>query len=266
MTAQKDLTHSTDAYTPQEVALLVEAGGTRKANMPALKTITLGVLAGAYIAFGAMFYTLIMADQSLGFGIGRLLGGLVFSMGLILVVIGGAELFTGNNLIVMAWADGQVSTRALFRNWSMVYAANFAGALGSALIMHFSGSLEIGGNAVGEMAVAIATAKLELPASQAFLKGVLCNMLVCLAIWLSYAAHSVSGKILAIIFPISAFVALGFEHSIANMYLIPIGMLNGAPADIAGLLGNLLFVTLGNIVGGSVCVALVYWLVFLRRA
>jgi formate/nitrite transporter len=255
---------STDAYAPNQIAALVEQGGVQKAALSVPRTLTLGVLAGAFIAFGAMFYTLIIADQSLGFGLGRLLGGIAFSLGLILVVVGGAELFTGNNLIVMAWADRKVTTRALLRNWSLVYLANFAGALGSACIMHFSGALSLGDGTMAETAAGIATAKLQLPYSQAFFRGILCNALVCLSIWLSFAAHSVSGKILAIVFPISAFVALGFEHSIANMYLIPIGMLNGAAPDIAGFMANLVFVTLGNIVGGSLCVAIVYWIVYLR--
>jgi formate/nitrite transporter len=196
--------------------------------------------------------------------VGRLLGGIVFSLGLILVVMAGAELFTGNNLFVMAWADHKVTIGALLLNWSLVYLANFVGAVSTAGIMHLSGALGIGDGAVAETAAAIATAKLELPATQAFVRGVLCNALVCLAIWLSYASHSVSGKILAIVFPISAFVALGFEHSVANMYLIPIGMLNGAAPDITGFIGNLVFVTLGNIVGGSILVAIIYWLIYLR--
>lgn len=258
------LNHSIDAYSPIEIAALVEQGGVRKATLPTLQVFTLGIIAGSFIAFGAMFYTLIVADQSLGFGVGRLLGGIVFSLGLILVVIAGAELFTGNNLIVMAWADGKVTTQALLRNWALVYLANFAGALASVCIMHLSGVMNIGDGVMAETAANIATAKLQLPALQAFSRGILCNALVCLAIWLSYAAHSVSGKILAIIFPISAFVALGFEHSIANMYLIPIGMLSGAETDMAGFIGNLVFVTLGNIVGGSVFVAAVYWVVYLR--
>jgi formate/nitrite transporter len=253
-----------DAYTPQEIAFLVEQGGVRKAHLPALQTVTLGLLAGAYIAFGGMFCTLILADPDLGFAAARLLGGLVFSLGLVLVVIGGAELFTGNNLIVIAWADGKVSSAELLRNWSLVYVANFAGALVCVALMQLSGGLQLGGGAVADTAAAIATTKLQLPPTQAFFRGILCNALVCLAIWMSFASHSVTGKIMAIAFPISAFVALGFEHSIANMYLIPIGMLNGAPADIGGFMANLLFVTLGNIVGGSVCVAAIYWIIYVR--
>jgi formate/nitrite transporter len=256
---------TSDAYAPAQIAHLVESAGVRKAALPALQTVTLGVLAGAFIAFGAMFFTVTVTDSALGLGATRLLGGLAFSLGLILVIVGGAELFTGNNLIVMAWADRKVTAAQLLRNWSLVYLANLAGALGCVVLVHLSGSLELGGGAVGRTAASIAAAKLELGFVEAFARGLLCNALVCLAVWLSFAAHRVSGKILAIVFPISAFVALGFEHSVANMYLIPIGMLAGPGGiDVAGFIGNLIPVTLGNIVGGSGFVALVYWIVYLR--
>lgn len=256
-----------DAYSPPQVALRVKEVGVAKANLPAVQTITLGLLAGAFIAFGAMFYTLVMSDNQLGFGPGRLLGGVAFSLGLILVVIAGAELFTGNNLIVMAWADRKITLRRLLRNWVLVYLANFAGAVGTALLMHWSGSLESGQGAVAETAARIAVFKVQLGLIEAFFSGILCNALVCLAVWLSYAAHDVSGKILAIIFPISAFVAVGFEHSVANMYLIPVGVLSGAEGiTAAGFVANLVTVTLGNIVGGSGFVALVYWVIYLRRS
>ena len=253
-----------DAYTPPQMARLVEAVGVRKAQLSAIQTLTLGVLAGAFIAFGGMLFTLVMTDTSLGFGLARLVGGIAFSLGLILVVVGGAELFTGNNLIVMAWADGKVSTAALLRNWILVYIANALGAGGMVVMMLMADGLSIGGGGVATTAVAIADGKLALGFTEALVRGVLCNVLVCLAVWLCFAAHSVSGKILAILFPISAFVALGFEHSVANMYLIPIGMMAGAGFDPMGLIGNLVPVTLGNVIGGGVLVALVYWLVYLR--
>jgi formate transporter len=255
-----------DAYPPAQVALLVEQVGVKKATLPLVETLALGLLAGAFIAFGAMFYTLVLTDNPLGFGPGRLLGGLAFSLGLILVVVGGAELFTGNNLAVMAWVAGQIRTGQLARNWTLVYAANLVGALGTALMVLWSGTLELGGGAVAETAVAIAQAKVALGVVEAFFRGILCNVLVCLAVWLCFAAHDVPGKVLAIIFPISAFVALGFEHSVANMYLIPVAMLAGAEGvTAAGFLANLVPVTLGNIVGGGVFVALVYWLIYLRH-
>lgn len=259
--------NSFDAYAPAEIAARVEKVGVVKAKLPALQTATLGLLAGAFIAFGGMFFTLVMTDSGLGFGPARLLGGLAFSLGLVLVVIGGAELFTGNNLIIMAWADRKVTSAELLRNWGLVYVSNLVGALGCVVLVHFSGTLELGGGAVARTAAGIAEVKLGLGFVEAFSRGILCNILVCLAVWLCFAAHSVSGKILAILLPISAFVALGFEHSVANMYLIPIGMLAGpGDFDLAGFAGNLLPVTLGNIIGGSVFVALVYWLVYLRHA
>jgi formate/nitrite transporter len=247
------------------MARLVNSVGVRKAKLPALQLWMLGILAGAFIAFGGMFFTLVMTGNELGFGLSRWMGGIAFSLGLILVIIGGAELFTGNNLIVMAWAEANITTGQLARNWVLVYAANLAGALGSVALVWFSGILGLDGGSVARTAVGIAAAKLELGFVEAFVRGVLCNVLVCLAVWLCFAAHHVSGKILCILFPISAFVALGFEHSIANMYLIPIGMLAaGGTVDIVGFVGNLIPVTLGNIVGGSGFVALTYWVIYLR--
>ncbi len=255
-----------DAYSPREIAALVEGVGVAKARLPALDTLALAVLAGAFIAFGAMFFTLVTTGNDLGFGVNRLIGGIAFSLGLILVVVGGAELFTGNNLIVMAWADRKITLGQLLRNWTFVLAGNFVGAVGAAALIYLSGVLKLDDGAFAASAAQIATAKVALPASEAFFRGVLCNALVCLAVWLCFAAHSVSGKILAIIFPIAAFVALGFEHSIANMYFIPLGWLVGADGVTVGsFLGNLVPVTLGNIVGGSVFVALVYWVIYLRR-
>jgi len=255
-----------DAYAPAVVSERVENAGVAKAKLGVGQTLVLAVLAGAFISFGGMICTLVMTGSELGFGPARLLGGVAFSLGLILVVVGGAELFTGNNLIVMAWADRKVSTGRLFSNWVLVFVGNLIGSLATAAIVFWSGTLELGGGAYGETARAIAEAKVALPFHQAFLKGVLCNTLVCLAVWLCFAAHTVSGKILAIIFPISTFVALGFEHSVANMYLIPVGWLAGADGvTVEGFLGNLVPVTLGNVVGGSAMVALVYWYVYLRH-
>ncbi|MGI9331724.1 MAG: formate/nitrite transporter family protein [Gammaproteobacteria bacterium] len=254
-----------DPYSPAQIARLVEAAGVRKVRLPPLDMFTLAVLAGAFIAFGGMFFTLAVTGAELGFGPTRVLGGLTFSLGLILVVIAGAELFTGNNLIVMAWAHGKVTATELATNWGIVFIGNFVGAAACVAFMYASDALSIGGGAQAETAIAIARAKVELDFTQSFVRGVLCNVLVCLAVWLSYASHRVAGKVLCILFPITAFVALGFEHSIANMYLIPIGMLaSGQGIDLIALLGNLVPVTLGNIVGGSVLVTLVYWLVYLR--
>ena len=255
-----------DAYTPAKMAELVEGIGVKKAALPIVPTLMLGVLAGVFIAFGAMFFTLVMTNQYMGLGSARLLGGIAFSLGLILVVVGGAELFTGNNLIVMAWADRKVTTLQLLRNWGLVYISNLSGAVGAAALMYWSGTLSFGDGAVSETALEIAIAKINIDPLQAFIRGILCNVLVCLAVWLCFAAHHVAGKILAIVFPISAFVALGFEHSVANMYFIPLGMLiSGGDISVMDFLNNLVPVTLGNIVGGGVFVALVYWAIYLRK-
>ena len=244
-----------DAYSPREIAEKVQLVGVTKARLPFLQTAMLGILAGAFIGLGALYYTLVASDATLGFAATRVLGGLVFSLGLILVSVAGAELFTGNNLMVMAWADRKITTAELLRNWIIVYAAN----------------------AVGAAYVKIAVAKSTLPFSEAFFKGVLCNLLVCLAVWLAMAGHTVVDKILAIVLPISAFVAAGFEHSVANMYFIPLGILSAdtvtLPASVnvaslgwSGLAANLVPVTLGNIVGGSVLVAAVYFVVYRQHA
>ena len=249
---------------PARIAVLVEQVGVAKVNLPAHKMLTLAFLAGAFIAFGAVYYTVVITGSDLGYGPTRLLGGLAFSLGLILIVVGGAELFTGNALITMAWADRKVTTRQLMVNWVLVYAGNFAGSIAMALVVHRSGIVD---GAVAETARAIAMSKVALPLEQAFLRGILCNVLVCLAVWLCFAARTVPGKVFAIIAPISAFVALGLEHSIANMYLIPIGMLAGAEGiSVFDVVANLVPVTLGNIVGGAVLVASVYWVVYLRNS
>jgi len=257
---------SFDAYKPEKIAELVENIGVKKALLPAIPTIMLSLMAGAFIAFGAMFYTLVMTNHDMGFGPARLLGGVVFSLGLILVVVGGAELFTGNNFIVMAWAEHKVTTAQLLRNWSLVYIANFIGAIGAAILMYWSGALLLGDGAVAETALNIAVYKVNLEPIQAFIRGILCNALVCLAVWLCFAARDVASKILAIIFPISAFVALGFEHCVANMYFIPLGMMiSDGEIGVTVFLTNLIPVTIGNIIGGSLFVAFVYWVVYVKK-
>jgi formate/nitrite transporter len=256
--------HPLDVVQPARIAQLVEDVAMRKVRLPFVQTLTLGVLAGAFIALGAMFFTIVVTGSELGFGPTRMLGGLAFSLGLILVIIGGAELFTGNSLIVLAMADGRVTIRELLRNWAIVYLGNFVGSLGTALLVHFSGIMDAGGGSVGLTAMTITEVKLSLSPLEAFTRGILCNVLVCLAVWMCFAAHDVPGKVLVILFPISAFVALGFEHSVANMYLLPIGMLHAGSFPVLPALSNLLFVTAGNIVGGGVLVALVYWLVYLH--
>lgn len=247
-----------DAYAPAEIARRIEAAGVAKAALALVPLATLGVLAGAFIAFGGIAYTAMTAGVELT-GPVRFAGGLVFCLGLVLVVVGGAELFTGNALIVMAWASGRIRLAALLRNWGIVLLANLAGALAVAVAMWLAGLLS---GAHGARAAAIAEAKFALGWGEAFWRGVLCNALVCLAVWLAMAARSVTDKVLAVLFPIATFVAAGFEHSVANFYLLPAGLLAGAAGGAAELAGNLLPVILGNILGGAGGVALSYRLAY----
>lgn len=264
-----------DAYSPKEIAERVEHAGVAKARLPLLSMAMLGVLAGSFIGLGSLYFTLVTSDPSLGFAASRVLGGIAFSLGMILIVIAGAELFTGNNLLVIAWANKKISSRELLKNWVIVYLSNAIGAAGLVALVVLSRYPDMNNGAVALHAVKIAAAKTALPFWEAFFKGVLCNVLVCLAVWLAMAGRSVTDKIMAIIFPISAFVAAGFEHSVANMYFIPLGVLlsdsapSGSAANIAhlnwqGFAQNMLPVTLGNIVGGGLMVALVYYIIYRR--
>lgn len=266
-----------DCYSPKEIAEHVENIGVTKANLPLLSQAALGVLAGGFIGLGAMFFKLVVSDANLSFAIARVLGGVVFSLGLILVVVAGAELFTGNNLLVMATVAGRVPASRFFQNLLVVYVANFLGAVGLAGLVALSGHWQMGGSAVGQTALNIAVTKCALPFSEAFFKGVLGNVLVCLAVWLAMAGRTVTDKVLAIVFPIAGFVACGFEHSVANMYFIPLGIFlseqvaasSAANLDVlnwAGLVRNLLPVTLGNLLGGAGMVGLVYWVIYRRDA
>ncbi|MCS7010545.1 MAG: formate transporter FocA [Anaerolineales bacterium] len=275
---------SFDALLPPEMAQRAEDIGIRKATLPTDKMLLLAILAGAYIALGALFSIVALSGtSSLPYGVSRVLGGLVFCLGLILVVVGGAELFTGNNLIVMAWASRKVGTRALLRNWLIVYVGNFIGAVGTALLLILAQHYTFADGRVGETALKIALSKLQFGFWQAVVLGILCNGLVCLAVWLTYSARSTTDKIMAILFPITAFVAAGFEHSIANMFFIPYALfikhfhpdfllLVSTVGDISALswinflLKNLVPVTLGNIIGGVGLVALLYWSIYLRAS
>ncbi len=258
------IAHGFDAYAPREIPARVKEFCAAKARLPLLSLALLGMLAGAFIGLGAMLYTLVASDASLGFAAQRLLGGLAFSLGLVLVSVAGAELFTGNNLLAMAWVDGCTSTREVLRNWTVVCLSNFVGASGLALLVWLSGQAEFHGGAVGDAAVRIAVTKANIGALEGFVRGMLCNVLVCIAAWMVLAGRSVTDKVVAIVFPITAFVAAGFEHSIANMYLMPLGMLLGAPIGPLDMLLNLVPVIAGNLVGGSVLVALVYHVIYVR--
>ena len=271
---------SVDAYTPKEIAAQIEKVGISKSIGDPSRLFALAILAGSFIAFGAVFFTLVTHDSmGVAAGLMRLIGGVVFCLGLIFVVVAGGELFTGNNLIVMAYVDGKVTFSQLMKNWVLVYAGNFVGALGILVLIYLSGHWQIGQGGVGAKVIAIANAKVNMSWMEAFTRGILCNILVCMAIWLCFAGRTVVDKVLAILFPITAFVAMGFEHSVANMYFIPAGLLASQQAELVQLAGNinlenltvagflvknLLPVTLGNIVGGSVFVGLFYWFIYLR--
>jgi formate/nitrite transporter len=290
---------SFDAILPPGMAAKAEELGVKKASLPMLNMLVLAILAGAFISTGAIFATTVSAgsmavkgaDGALAFSTGlpyglvRLLTGLVFSLGLILVVVAGSELFTGNNLIVMAFAGRKVSLGALLRNWMVVYTGNFIGSIVTAGIMFYTKQYAFGSGSIGLNVLNIAEAKTSLEFVQAVALGIMCNALVCMAVWLCYSARSTTDKILSIIPPIAAFVAAGFEHSIANMYFIPIGLFVkyfgdakffetiGKTAEAFPNLTwgnffvkNLIPVTLGNIIGGAGLVGLVYWFVYLRRA
>lgn len=273
-----------DSLLPPEMALRAESVGVSKANMSLSKTLVLAILAGAFIAFGSIFFTMVTAGSTMYYGITRLIGGISFSLGLVLVIVGGAELFTGNNLIIMAWANKKISTSQLIKNWVLVYIGNMTGALFIVILVFFSRQYSFASGVVGINILNIAKTKCELGFIQAIVLGILCNILVCLAVWLCFSSQSVSGKIVSILFPITAFVTSGFEHSIANMYFIPeaililnhgdekfLALVNASSQNYESvswsnyLFSNLLPVTIGNIIGGAVLVGLVYWFVFLRK-
>jgi formate transporter len=285
-----------DTILPATMAARAEESGVRRAATDPLTLLVLGVLGGAFISFGAIFSTTVAAGSaaivsadgaaslsaSLPYGVARLLLGLSFSLGLILIVVAGAELFTGNTLIVMAWASRKVRTRALLLNWTLVFIGNFAGAFATAVLLFYSTQYTFGGGAVGLVALNTAQAKAALGFVPAVVLGILCNALVCLAVWMCFGARTTIDRVVTIVPPIAGFVAAGFEHSIANCYFIPLGLLikAGAPVSFWDAIGktaadfptltwtnfsaNLLAVTIGNIIGGAVMVAAVYWFVYLR--
>jgi len=255
-----------DAYSPQEIAKKVEGVGVKKASLPFLPMFVLAILAGAFISLGAVFFVVVTTGNDFGGGVSRLLGGMAFSLGLILVVVAGAELFTGNNLMVMAWASRKIGTGRMIRSWIVVYLGNLLGALGTVALVAGAGTTDLMDHGVGDAFVRIAMGKASLPFMEAFFRGILCNALVCLGVWLALAGRSVMDKTVGIVFPITAFVACGFEHCIANMFFIPMGMAASGftEPDLYGLFSNLIPVTLGNIFGGSVMVAGIYYVIFIR--
>ncbi len=262
-----------DAFDPAEIAALVRTRGVAKVHARVLPTFVLGVIAGAFIALGGVFATLVGTGSELGFGVTRLIAGIAFSVGLLMVVIGGAELFTGNNLVVMAVASRQATVGQLLKNWGVVYAGNLVGACSVAIMVVLAQWWTLDEGRVGDVALAVAVQKSSLAFGVVFWRGVLANALVCMAVWLATGGRTVADKVLAIVPPIAAFVANAFEHSVANMYFLAVGFLlegRAGPAGVgptpAGAARNLVASTLGNIVGGAVLVGLVYWFVYLRPA
>lgn len=287
---------SFDALLPHAMAVKAEDLGVKKAKLPAADMFALAVLAGAFISIGAIFATTVSAGgmavkdaagaaaftTGLPFGVTRLLAGLVFTVGLILVVVGGAELFTGNALIMMAFASRKVTIAQLLRNWVIVYIGNFVGAILTAYLVFLGKQYTFGAGSIGLAALNIGESKTALGFVQAIALGIMCNALVCMAVWMCYSARTTTDKILAIIPPIATFVAAGFEHSIANMYFIPLALFVKGDAAFLGTIGktaadfshltwanffvnNLLPVTIGNIIGGAFMVGLIYWFIYLHH-
>lgn len=267
-----------DDKIPKTIAETVaETVGVKKATSPWLSLLVLGIMAGAYVGFGGLFATSVTFDMSLGIGLKKLVSGMAFSIGLMLVVIAGGELFTGNTLMVSSVVTGRVTIRKVLAKWGLVYFANFIGSILLALLFYFSGLWKTGGSALGEVAVKTAYAKVNLGFGEAFVRAVGCNWMVCLAIWMALSARQTIGKIFAIFFPIMGFVAIGFEHCVANMYFIPTGIflsqwagLTPAGMDLSSLtwsaflFKNLIPVTIGNTIGGVVFVGVGYWGAYLR--
>lgn len=270
-------------FTPAQIAENCIEIGRKKTSLTPFKQFLLGILAGAFIAFAAEgSNTAIHTISSVG--IGKALAGALFSTGLMFVLIAGGELFTGNCLIVIACLSKKASWSSMFKNWFFVYLGNLVGSVIVVYCIFYSGQFNFSSGLLGGFSIKVAAYKTSLPFGNAFFMGILCNWLVCLAVWMSYGAKDIASKILAIFFPIWLFITSGFEHSIANMYYIPVGILakgNSKFLESAISLGvtpealdnlnissffikNLLPVTLGNIIGGAIFVGVAYWLIYLK--
>jgi formate/nitrite transporter len=271
--SQKSELLGSEAYSPAEIQDKVEKVGVKKARMPFAASFMLSIVAGGSIGLGGLFFCIVLADPTLGFAIQRVLGGVVFSLGLALVMIGGAELFTGNCLIVMAWMNGQIRTSEVLANWTTVWLGNLVGALGLVFLVVMAHHAELGNGLVGAAVLKLAVSKIAPDMTTIFFKGILCNILVCLGVWLAYAGRSVADKMAGMVLPVAAFVAAGFEHCIANMYFLPLAWvlsvtgqvpagLDVSAITLAGIVHNLIPATLGNIVGGAGFVGFVYWVIY----
>lgn len=268
-----------DLLSPQEIAVKACDAGEKKAALGAGSTLLLAILAGAYIAFGAVFSAISITGMagSWPYGFMKVMAGLTFSLGLILVVVGGAELFTGNNLMVISWFNRKITFVRMLRNWGIVYIGNFLGSLLIAALVFVSQIYTASSGDLGKTMLNLANMKVHYSFTQALVLGILCNFLVCLAVWLAFSSRTTSGKILSIVFPITAFIAAGFEHSVANMYILPVAILiksfdpsfaAGTGLDLSTLtwggffIKNLLPVTIGNILGGAGFVGGIYALIY----
>ena len=260
-----------DALTPAETAAKAELLGQAKAAMPPATCFVSSMLAGAFIAFGALYFCVFLGDPSMPFAVQRIVGGLCFCLGLVLVLCCGAELFTGNTLLICAQASGRICWADTLRNWAVVWTGNLAGALAAVFLVYLAHVSDMNGGAVGEAMVSVAAGKVSPDWATLFFKGVMCNILVCLAVWIGFSARTVADKVLGILLPVSAFVAAGFEHCVANMFFLPTGLLLnvlgvGDPGAVTfgGVLHNLSAATLGNIAGGML-VGLAYWFIYRRN-
>lgn len=262
---------SPDALSPAETEAKAETLSISKASMPAAQTFVAAMLAGAFIGFGAMFFCLFTSDTTIPFALARFGGGACFCLGLVLVLCCGAELFTGNSLMICGLLSKRISISGLLRNWVLVWFGNLVGALIVVVLVYFSGMHCMNDGAVGQNMVSVATSKISLSPGTLFAKGILCNVLVCLAVWIGFASRTIADKVIGIILPIAAFVACGFEHCVANMFFLPTGFLlnvlgTGYPGAVtlSGLFYNICIATLGNIVGG-VAVGVAYWFAYRKR-
>ena len=256
-----------DALTPAEIEAKAEAVAIGKTKTPVAKLLVLSMLAGAFIAFGALYFCVFLGDPSIPFAVQRVVGGLCFSLGLVLVLCCGAELFTGNMLMVCALASKKITLGAMAKNWALVWLGNLAGAL-----VYFAHIGDMNGGAVGSAMISVAVSKVTPDWITLFFKGILCNIFVCLAVWIGFGARTVVDKVIGILLPISAFVACGFEHCVANMFFLPMGLLakstgyastvDASALDFSSIFYNISTATLGNIVGGALFVGLAYWFVF----
>lgn len=262
-----------DALTPAQIEAKAETVAVGKVALPGARCFVLAMFAGAFIGFGGAFFGLVMSDATLGFAAQRCLGGLCFCLGLLLVLCCGAELFTGNALMVCGAQSGKVPWSGVLRNWAIVWLGNLAGSLVLAALMYLANLQGMNGGAVGDAFVSVAAGKAALPWATVLAKGVLCNVLVCLAVWIGFGARTVADKALGILLPIAAFVAMGFEHCVANMFFFAMGLackaagfgaaVAGAEAlTLGGACFNLVFATLGNVIGGAVLVGLGYWFAY----